>query len=449
MRRAGTARFDHAIVVGSGMAGLVAARVLSDRFDQVTVIEKDAAPTEPGFRAGIPQGRHFHALIPGGLKIVSDLMPGLLEDLRAAGSLRPRPDQFYFFLPEGKSYAMGAMLKEPPPATGDSIYVQTRGLLEFSVRQHVEALGNVNFRYDTRVRDLLHADGRVLGIVDADGGELRGDLTLDAMGRTGRTVEWIKEMGYDAPDENVVNCDFAYTSVFMRPDDPGVFEDVGFFVFPLLTSEHPARGGALVRMEDGTLLVSCGGRYGDFPPRDFEGFLEFLATTPPSPMHDIVAQSKPVGAPAQYRFPKGIRRRFDQLDQFPEGLLPIGDSICHYNPVYGQGMSAASRQAIALGRALDGAEDLAGLWRNFFPEAYQETRAPWLFASLADFGHPDCSGDFPSEEAPTLGAFQRALGLAQQGDREAGQLTGAISGLLDRLDVLERSPWKERLAQAD
>ena len=166
-------------------------------------------------------------------------------------------------------------------------------------------------------------------------------------------------------------------------------------------------------------------------------------------MHDIVAQSKPVGAPAQYRFPKGIRRRFDQLDQFPEGLLPIGDSICHYNPVYGQGMSAASRQAIALGRALNGAEDLAGLWRNFFPEAYQETRAPWLFASLADFGHPDCSGDFPSEEAPTLGAFQRALGLAQQGDRESGQLTGAIAGLLDRLDVLERSPWKERLAQAD
>ena len=61
------ARFDQAIVVGSGMAGLVSARVLSDHFDQVTVIEKDPAPTAPAFRPGIPQGRHFHALIPGGL----------------------------------------------------------------------------------------------------------------------------------------------------------------------------------------------------------------------------------------------------------------------------------------------------------------------------------------------------------------------------------------------
>ena len=443
------ARFDQAIVVGSGMAGLVSARVLSDHFDQVTVLEKDPAPTAPAFRPGIPQGRHFHALIPGGLKIMAELMPGLLEDLREAGSVLPRPDQFYFFLPTGKSYAMGEMVPKPPPAAGRPMYAQTRGLLEYSVRQRVEALGNVTFEYDVRVRDLLSEDGRVLGIVDDAGTERRASLTLDAMGKTARTREWLKAMGYDAPPENVVNCDFAYTSVFMQPDDPGLFEDVGFFVAPLPDSEYPTRGGALVRMEDGTWLVSCGGRFGDYPPRDFEGFLEYLATTPPSPLHELVAHATPIGEPAHYRFPKGIRRRFDQLERFPEGLLPVGDSICHFNPIYGQGMSAASRQALGLGRALDEADDLTRLWRGLFPEAYQGTRAPWLFAAIADFMHPDCSGDFPAAETATLGAYQRALGLAQQGDMEAARLTGAIGGLLERLDVLEREPWSGRLAQAD
>ena len=104
---------------------------------------------------------------------------------------------------------------------------------------------------------------------------------------------------------------------------------------------------------------------------------------------------------------------------------------------------------MGLGRALDEADDLTRLWRGLFPEAYQETRAPWLFAAIADFMHPDCSGDFPAAETATIGAYQRALGLAQQGDMEAARLTGAIGGLLERLDVLEREPWGGRLAQAD
>ena len=98
--------FNHVAVLGSGMAGLVTTRVLSEFFEKVTLFEKDAVPSAPDFRPGVPQGRHFHALLPGGLHIMSELLPGVMDDLQAAGSLLPAPDQFYFFLPQGKSYAM-------------------------------------------------------------------------------------------------------------------------------------------------------------------------------------------------------------------------------------------------------------------------------------------------------------------------------------------------------
>jgi 2-polyprenyl-6-methoxyphenol hydroxylase-like FAD-dependent oxidoreductase len=444
--------FNHVAVLGSGMAGLVTARVLSDFFEKVTLFEKDSVPASPDFRPGVPQGRHFHALIPGGLEIMSQLLPGIMEDLREAGSLLPGPDQFYFFMPQGKSYALGQYVPEPPPDTGlRRMYVQTRGLLEHCVRARVELIENIETRYETMIREVLAADGRVSGVVvDGSGEEVEADLVVDAAGRGGRSLQWLDRMGFDRPDEDVVNCDFAYTSVFMKPNDPDLFTDVGFFVLPGPDSEHTTRGAALVRMEAGLWLASVGGRYGDFPPRDFEGFMTYAKTTPKPFFVDLISQAEPVGEPAHYRFPKSVRRRFERLDAFPERLLPIGDAICHYNPIYGQGMSAASRQGIALQQVMEAAvksgNGLDGIWKAFFPEAYQETRAPWLFAAIADFGDPRCTGDFPTEETDTLALMQFVGGLAQSGDAEAQLTMASIGGLMNRLAILEQPPWPERLA---
>ncbi|MDA0788792.1 MAG: tryptophan 7-halogenase [Proteobacteria bacterium] len=440
-----TARFDRAVVLGSGMAGLVTARVLSEYFETVTILEKDSEPSA-AFRPGVPQGRHFHAVIPGGLRIMEALLPGLKAELESAGSIIPEPDQFYFLMPEGKSYAIGRYVPEIPRHLPDRSYIQTGGLLEYHVRQRVASLSNVDVRYDCQVRDVSAADGRVNGVVTDSGETVPADLVIDAMGKTGRTVKWLGDLEYQQPVEETVHCDFAYTSVFVTPKDASRFKDVGFFVAGNPNHEHPARGGGLIKMEDGSWLAFVAGRYGDFPPRDYPGFLEFARSLAYQDVYDLVHDAEAIGEPAHFRFPSGNRRRFDQLTSFPEGLLPIGDSVCHFNPIYGQGMTSACRQVDRLRQVLGASDTLDGLWRQALPAIYQETRAPWLFASLADFAHPDCTGDFPTDEAATLATWQGVLQASATGDAEAGALVYALSTLQVPLGALDSAEVAARYA---
>jgi 2-polyprenyl-6-methoxyphenol hydroxylase-like FAD-dependent oxidoreductase len=431
------------------MAGLVTSRVLSEHFARVTVLERDAAPEGTAPRPGVPQGWHFHTLLSGGLRVLRALFPGIEDQLVRAGSLRPAPDQFYFFRPEGKSYLLAAYMPEPRADDGQRPYVvQTRGLLEATVRLRVQELGNVTFRYGTRVEDVSSEAGRVTGVKLHGGEQIEADMVFDALGRGGRTLQWLDQLGFARPVENVIQCDFAYTSVFMRPRDPDAFKDAGFFVI----SSTTLRCGGLVRMEHGMWLATAVGNHGDYPPRDLRGFKQFCESLGNPFFSDLLAQADPISEPAAYRFGQSARRRFELLERFPEGLMPIGDAVCHTTPVYGQGMSAACRQAMALQqvlaqRAATGA-GLDGLWRDLLPALYRETRAAWLFAARMDFFDPRCRGDFPTEEAEVLELLGCVLKHAGKGDAAALELLLAVQGLELPLEALRAAPWPERAAAA-
>jgi len=170
-----------AVVVGSGMAGLFSTRVLSDCFDEVVLIDRDNIPEAPSTRAGVPQGRHFHALLPGGLNIARDLFPGFTEDLEAAGAVKCVAGQdFCAFRPEGKSYALAVFQPEPRPM--GIIYFMSRALLEDCVRRRVEALPNVRTRYRSVVREPLIDGERVTGVI-VGGEPIPAELVVDATGR--------------------------------------------------------------------------------------------------------------------------------------------------------------------------------------------------------------------------------------------------------------------------
>ena len=437
-----------AVVVGSGMAGLFSTRVLSDSFDEVVLIDRDNIPEAPSTRAGVPQGRHFHALLPGGLNIACDLFTGFTEDLEAAGAVKCVAGQdFCAFRPEGKSYALAVYQPEPKPM--GIIYFMSRALLEGCVRRRVEALPNVRTRYRSVVREPLIDGERVTGVI-VDGGEpVPAELVVDATGRNARTVRWLTTLGFETPIESVIHCDFAYASAVLRPRDPRAFGGAGFFVLPNPESRYNVRGAYLVRIEGDNWLAGLGGRFGDFPPADLDGWRDFGRTLAWPIWDEMVNTAEPVTDPAPFRFPRAVRRHFERLERFPDGLVPLGDAICHYNPLYGQGMSAAACQARALGELLKQrtreSRDLRGLALEFFPQAYEVTRTPWALAAAADFQDARNTGDFPAEELESLGMFL-VLGTLAETDPEAAQLMSDIVSLARPFAALHESPWRERLA---
>jgi 2-polyprenyl-6-methoxyphenol hydroxylase-like FAD-dependent oxidoreductase len=448
-------KLSKAIVVGSGIGGLVTAAVLSKHFEQVVLIDRDDIPATAEVRNGVPQGNHFHGVLPGGVEVLAALFPGFEDDLKKAGSLTPSPSEFYAFTPAGKSYStMSYQPKPSQPLPGfPSTYIQTRPLLERCVRNRIESIDNITTLYNTMVKDLAVDNKRVVGVKLEESGEtIACDLVIDATGRVSRTIGWLSEMGFDAPLESTINCDFAYTTTFFTPNDPTKFTDVGFFMAGDPNGDHPKRGGALIRMEDGTLLATIGGRLGDYPPKSLEGFYEYAETLIEPSFYELIKDATPASEPHHFMFPRSIRRHYDRLTNFPEGLLPTADAISHNNPVYGQGMSAACKIAVALGeiieKNLNEKGSLDGIWQPFLKEAHEQTRAPWLFAALADFSEEGTTGDFPDDEQTSIEVLMNLRQAADNGSTEAETIFALIAGMREPLRILHTEKTKAALASA-
>jgi len=438
-----------AVVLGAGMAGLFSARILSDYFDQVVVLDRDDLPDGPRPRAGVPQDRHLHTMLPGGLEIACSFFPGLAADLEVAGAVRSRFGQdLIVFRPEGTSYLAAAMRSEPL-VTGIIYYSMSRSLFEHVVRRRVMAIPNVLIHPRSPVRRPLVIDGAVVGVILESGDEVHADLVIDASGRAARSISWLGQLGYEAPAESVVACDFAYASAVLRPSDPVAIQGSGVLVLPDPASDTPTRGGYLVRIEDNLWMAGLAGRFGDFPPVDPEAWRAFGRSLTWPGWDDLVGAAELVSAPSPFRFPRSVRRHFERLEFFPEGLVPLGDAVCHINPVYGQGMSAAACQVRALGNLLERRSSLSsgllGIAREFFPMAAETTRTPWALAAGSDFLDSRTTGDFPEEELDGLLRYVQ-LGTLVESDSEAADLFLDIYNLRRPLSVLGEPPWPERLA---
>jgi 2-polyprenyl-6-methoxyphenol hydroxylase-like FAD-dependent oxidoreductase len=439
-----------AAVLGSGVAGLFAARVLADHFEEVVLVERDDVQDSPGPRGGVPQGNHFHALLAAGLAIADELFPGFTDDLVAAGAVPTVLGQdFVAYRPEGKSYALS--IYQPKPMPMGTIYCMSRPLFEHCLRRRVDDLPNVRTRDRSFVRDALSDGGRVTGVVVEGGERIAADLVVDAGGRNARTLAWLASLGYDVPTESVVNCDFAYASALVRPAGPDAIEGAAFFVLPGRDGEGQGRGAYVARVEGGNCVVGLGGRFGDYPPAQVDEWRAFGRTLAHPIWDEVVRDAEMLTPPSAFRFPRSVRRHFERLDAFPDGLVPLGDAVCHFNPLYGQGMSAAAGQAMALAgvlrRRAGESQGLSGLALELFPETFAVTRTPWALAAAADFMDARTTGDFPADDMPSLVRFGALTALAAS-DPRAGRLVADITSLVRPLSTVDEPPWSERLAEA-
>jgi 2-polyprenyl-6-methoxyphenol hydroxylase-like FAD-dependent oxidoreductase len=373
----------HAIVIGASMGGLLAARALADRFRRVTVIERDALAAEPAQRKGVPQGEHAHGLLARGREIIEDFFPGITDELVARGAIPGEVggDVLWHsvggFLAEARGGLIGLLLSRP--------------LLETQVRTRLTALPNVTIIAQCDVVGLLATADRtrVTGVrmQSASGAveEVPADLVVDASGAATKSSAWLALLGFVAPAEETVRVGLGYATRLYRrqPDDARL---------GLVIMREPPnpRSGVALALEGGRWIVSAAGYFGEHPPADEAGFLEYLAAMPSPALHDLVRAAEPISEFKTFKFSGSVRRRYELLKRFPEGYVVFGDAISRFNPVFGQGMTSAALQARALAECL--AADAAPLWLRFFRAAARIVDVPWSIAVGADLAYPQTEG---------------------------------------------------------
>src|SRR5215471_10727213 len=418
-----------AVVIGAGMAGLTAAGALADRFDRIVVLERDTLPLEPAYRAGTPQARHVHALLLSGQRALGELFPGFEQDLARAGAVPLRV---------GLDVRMERPGYDPFPQRdlGWSSYALSRPTIERTVRSRVEGQRNITLRQRCRVQEVLVTSNgdAVTGVryETANGASeiVAADLVVDASGRGALTLALLQSIGYPVPEETTIGIDLGYaTCIFDIPDD-AVTDWKGVMTFG--QAPHNSRGGLMLPLEGNRWMATIGGRHGDVPPGDGEGFLSYAKALRTPTIYNAIRHAERLDGVARYGFPESVRRHFERLDSFPRGLLPIGDAICCFNPVYGQGMSVAAMEACLLKRLLENSgetgDPIAELASTFFKEMQALLETPWSVATL-DFAFPQTRGQRPADFDMTLKFGIALIRLAAE-DPAVHKLTLEVQHLL-------------------
>jgi 2-polyprenyl-6-methoxyphenol hydroxylase-like FAD-dependent oxidoreductase len=425
-----------AVVIGAGISGLAAARALADYFEDVTVLERDDFSSVATPRPGAPQGTQPHGLLGGAMKGLDELFPDFARDLVQVGAVQVDP---------GSEVLMEYPGMDPFPLRKWNwfIYSLTRPLIELTMRKRVEQRNNIALRGGCRVVEIAGTPdgGAVSGVwcQTAAGPEMiSADLVVDASKHGALTLSFLQSSGRPLPEETTIGVDIRYATALyaLSPGSLGKFKAI--VTFP--SAPEDVRTAYLLPVQNNYWQLLLIGRGDDAPPAAADEFLAFAQKLSTPTVYNAMKGSKRLNEVARYGFPESKWRHFAQLDNFPRGLLLVGDAICCLNPVYGQGITVAVQQANILRRLLSAharqADPLATLGRDYLAEAESLLEAPWAMSAIPDFIYPQTRGKRPDDLEDRL-KFQMALTRLSTHDAELYKLLNEVRHLLKPLSVLD------------
>lgn len=449
---------DRAVVVGGSIAGTLAARVLAESYREVIVLDRDEVLGVAGPRRGVPHALHAHGLHARGYRILAELFPNLLDEARGLAGLTIRDFagmRWYF---DGR-----------PMRTTESGLLSIAGsrpVLENYLRSRVAGLPNVSYRQCTDMVGLLTTPDRVrvTGVrIREPGGtkpggtepggtdpvDLPADLVVDATGRGSRMPLWLDELGYGRPPRERIRIGVAYTTRTFRRA-PGTFGGP-MAINPVASPAFP-RGAFFGQTATGDCRVSLTGMLGDQPPTRPDGFLAYVRSLPVPEIFEAVRDAEPTSDAVSFAFPASVWWHYERLARFPQRLLVMGDAVCSFNPVYGQGMTAAAMQAMALRAHLRRGTppDSRALQRAFA----RAIRDPWRISTRGDLDFPEVVGPRPVS-VRLFNAYLARLRYAATKDPAATRALMRVTGLVDppralwRPGLVARVLWRSRDIRAN
>jgi 2-polyprenyl-6-methoxyphenol hydroxylase-like FAD-dependent oxidoreductase len=403
------------VIVGASMAGLFAAAAAAGRGNSVIVLERDVLPDTPQPRAGVPQGEQPHVFLFRGLLALEDLLPGSRQEFLDHGAVPFDTGELPWLAEQGWL---------PVGQRAFEVLSMTRPLFEYTVRRRVKMLPEVQIRESCKVVNLRRCNRR-WEVCLADGSVVLADLVVDASGRSSRLPTWLANTDVGAARLSEVDANVGYATR-MYAAVPTELTAVGIVI-----QQTPATlvGGMALPVEGGHWLVSAVGCGEHRPPRNAAGFESFLERLRDPALAQLVRHAEPVSEVAVHRQTGNRRHHYEQVSGWPDGLLVIGDALCAFNPIYGQGITVAACEALLLRQAL-----AAGLAPGYAGRLLRKFAAvvslPWAIATSEDLRYPTSTGHQAFPQA-LLGRWARNLGcLAVHGNRRAQAVLSRVYHLM-------------------
>jgi 2-polyprenyl-6-methoxyphenol hydroxylase-like FAD-dependent oxidoreductase len=441
----------HAMVIGGSIAGLCAGRVLSDFFEHVTVIDRDSYPTGVQERAGVPQSRHVHALLARGRQELERLFPGFDRLMSERGA-----QNLDFGLDFAALRVTGWAHRE---TEGFRLLFASRSLLEATVRELFRQLPNVTLQERATVTGLIaNRDTSTLRVTGAhvtplDAGnpsDMSADLIIDASGRASKAPDWLQALGLESPEESVVNGHAGYSSRWFQAPESDRWPRDWWWKGIWLDIKEPDHmmAGVLFPLEQGRWIVTLGGMAKHYPPTDEEGFMHALSTLRSPILAEAVRLATPLSPVYSNRAMANRMRHYDRWRERLDGFIALGDSVCAFNPVYGQGMTTSAVSASILADCLR----KYGLTHPDFAQRFFQTQAqfqesPWRMATGADFRYPETEGVRP-QGARLFDPYMNALFAAAAQDNVVRQRLVAVIHMLKTPSALFTPMVASRVALA-